>query len=70
MSKTWNRGGRSISYLKKKFFWPHYTARGILVRQPWIEPVPPAVEALSPAHWATREFQGAPPTKASEEETG
>ena len=31
-------------------------ARGILVPQPGIERVPPAVEARSPKHWTAREF--------------
>ena len=39
------------------FFWPCRTACGILVPQPGIEPVPPAVEAQSPDYWTTREFQ-------------
>ena len=30
-------------------------ACGILVHQPGIEPVPPAVEAWSPNHWTARE---------------
>ena len=32
------------------------TAWGILVPQPGIEPVPPAVEAQSLNHWIAREF--------------
>ena len=28
----------------------------ILVPQPGIEPIPPAVEAQSPNHWTTRKF--------------
>ena len=36
-------------------------AGGILVPQPGIKPVPPAVELWSPNHWVTREF----PTKYS-----
>ena len=32
----------------------------ILVPQPGIEPVPPAVEAQSPNHWAAREFPSEP----------
>ena len=31
-------------------------ACGILVLQPGIEPVPPAVEMQSPNHWTTGEF--------------
>ena len=37
------------------FFWPHHAACGILVPQPGIEPVPPAVEAQSLNHWTARE---------------
>ena len=37
------------------FFWPRYVACGILVPQPGIKPVPPAVEARSLNHWTTRE---------------
>ena len=40
------------------FFWLHHAAYGILVPHPGIEPVPPAVEARSPNHWASREFPG------------
>ena len=36
-------------------FWPHSTACGILVPQPGIEPVPPALEAQSLNHWTARE---------------
>ena len=35
---------------------PRRAACGILVPQPGIEPVPPAMEARSPNHWTTREF--------------
>ena len=38
------------------FFWPCHAAYGILVPQPGIEPVPPAVEVRSPNHWTAREF--------------
>ena len=31
-------------------------AFGVLVPQPGIEPLPPAVEVQSPNHWTTREF--------------
>lgn len=62
--------GQEHLILKKNFFWPLYTACGILVRQPGMEPVPRAVEVLSPTHWAAREFQGALHTKASEEKAG
>ena len=36
---------------------PHYAACGILVPLPGIELMPPAVEAQSLNHWATREVQ-------------
>ena len=35
--------------------WPHRTACGILIPQPGMEPVLPAVEAWSLSHWTTRE---------------
>ena len=38
------------------FFWPCHTARRILVPQPGIKPVPPAMEVWSPNHWTAREF--------------
>ena len=37
------------------FFWPRHTARGILVPQPGIEPVPPELGAQSLNHWTARE---------------
>ena len=37
------------------FFWPYHMACGLLVPQPGIEPVPPAVEAWSLNHWMARE---------------
>ena len=37
------------------FYWPRLAACGILVPQPGIEPVPPAVEARILNHWTTRE---------------
>ena len=37
------------------FFWPHRVACGILVPQPGIEPMPPAVEGQGPNHWTARE---------------
>ena len=37
-------------------FWPCHAACGILVPQPGIEPMPPAVEVQSPNHWTAREF--------------
>ena len=36
-------------------FWLHRSACGILVPQPGIEPVPPAVEVWSLNHWTIRE---------------
>ena len=36
-------------------FWLHHVARGILVPQPRMEPVPPALEAYDLNHWASRE---------------
>ena len=37
------------------FFWLHLVARGILIPQARIEPVPPALEAQSLNHWRARE---------------
>ena len=37
------------------FFWPQHVACRILVPQPGIEPMPPAMEAWSPNHWTARE---------------
>ena len=37
-------------------FLPHHAACRILVPQPGIEPMPPAVEVGSPSHWTAREF--------------
>ena len=45
----------SLSFFLSFLFWPHHAARGILVPQPGIEPVPPAVEAWRLNHWATRQ---------------
>ena len=39
-------------------FWPCYTAYGILVPQPGIEPIPLAMKARSPNHWTARETIG------------
>ena len=36
-------------------FWPHLNTCGILVPQPDIKPVPPAMEVQSINHWNTRE---------------
>ena len=41
-------------------FLPHHAACGILVPQPWIKPMPPAVEAWSPKHWTAREVLSFP----------
>ena len=49
------------SFKKKKFFfsWPCWTACGIQVSQPGIEPTPPAVEVwLAVPHWTNREVPG------------
>ena len=47
-----------IVFFKKPFFfsflWPHCAALGILVPQPGIEPVSPAMEVWSLNHWITR----------------
>ena len=51
-------GGFWLLFLEQDiffFFWPRCAACGILVPQPGIEPVPPAVEVWSPDHWTTRE---------------
>ena len=40
-------------------FWPCHTACGILVPQPGIKPMPPAVEAWSRNHWTTGEVPNA-----------
>ena len=37
------------------FFFGHHVACGILVLQPGIEPMPPALEAWSLNHWTARE---------------
>ena len=37
------------------FFWPHHVACGILVPQPGIKPVPPALGVQSLNHWTSRE---------------
>ena len=36
-------------------FWPHHAACGILVPQPGIKPVTPAMEVWSLNHWTSRE---------------
>ena len=45
----------TISCFLVFWFWPHSAALGILVPQPGIEPMPPAVETRSLNHWTTRE---------------
>ena len=40
------------------FFWLDFTACGILVPQPGIEPMPPAMGVWSPNHWTTQELSG------------
>ena len=47
------QGGSFSSFFK--IFWLFCAACGILVPQPGIEPVSPAVEAWSLNHWTTRE---------------
>ena len=49
--------GGPIHLFNKNFFfsWPRCVACGILVPQPGIKPVPPAVEVQSLNHWTTRE---------------
>ena len=42
------------------YFWPRCLACGILVPQPGIQPVPPAVEAWSLNHWTAREVPSPP----------
>ena len=42
-------------FLIKNFFWPHYTARGILAPRSGIKPIFHAVEMQSLNHWTTRE---------------
>lgn len=37
-------------------FWPRYTACGILVSRPQVEPQLTALEVQSPNHWTKREF--------------
>ena len=44
-----------VLYFYLFIFWPHGAACRILVPQPGIEPVPPAVEARSFNYWAARE---------------
>ena len=44
-----------VFYVCAHTYVPLHTARGILVPQPAIKPVPPAVEACGLNHWAIRE---------------
>ena len=37
------------------YFWLHHTTCGILIPQPGIKPVSPALEAQSPNHWTAKE---------------
>ena len=39
-------------------FWPRTAARGILIPQPGIEPVPPALKVWRLNHWTAREVHG------------
>ena len=43
------------SFLQHTFFFFGCTSSGVLVPQPGMEPVPPAVEAWRPNHWTARE---------------
>ena len=43
-----------VGYLFYLFFWSCRVACGILVPQPGIKPVPPALEAQSVNHWTTK----------------
>ena len=44
--------------IKRIFFWLHHMACGILVPQPRIRPMPPAVKAQSLNHWTGRKIWG------------
>ena len=43
-----------LTYLAIYLFWPHHVGCGILVPQPGIKSMPPAVGAWSLNHWTTR----------------
>ena len=66
MSQQFKLGGQIIGTSQYIFvlgfvlfcFWLHHAACGILVHQPGMEPVPPALEAWSLDHWS--EGQGSP----------
>ena len=51
-------GPEQIAYVIFFFLWLCCEVCGILVPQPGIEPMLPAVEAQSPKHWTAREFPG------------
>ena len=51
---------KNVFSIKKNFFWPCHTPRGILVPQPGIEPASPALEGWSFNHWTAREVLGLP----------
>lgn len=40
------------------FFWLHHAAHKILVPQPGIKPLPPALEAWGVNHWTNKEVPG------------
>lgn len=46
--------------LFKKNFWPYYTACGMLVPWPGIQPMPPAQEAQILNYWPSREVPPPP----------
>ena len=58
---SWENGPYQVILRKEPFiisiffFWPHCAACGILVPQPEVEPVAPALEARSLNHWTARE---------------
>ena len=61
IAQIWCTEGRTliekitIFNLIKNVFWLYHAAGGILVPQPGIEPVPPALEAQNLNHWTTRD---------------
>ena len=55
---SWSQGGSptlSVRTFLFLFFWLHHVACGILVPQPGIEPMPPALEEWSLNHWTAQE---------------
>ena len=50
--------GTSFLFYNLFYLWLYYTACGISAPHPGIEPVLPAVEALSLNHWTAREVPG------------